>query len=306
MLVQGNGAPPIAVGFDPGLSLERGIPPLRLPALPQGDGTTRRGFDLAFGERSTAEPADAMLPLFGEPAIGDLDLDGTPDVVMAGGNPNAAASLAGGGRIPFLALLAAWSGANGRMLPGLPAVLEDLPVFAGQAIADINGDDYPEVLIGTGGYFVHAVDACGREPSDANNQWPKFTNGWITSAPAVGDVDGDRRLEVVVGTREGYLYAWHTPAEDTGVVQWESSHHDNQNTGNFALPLGQGVALRQKPPLDCSAPPTFSPRFEPGGGCDCSTSPAPASTLGWLLALAGGITLSARRLRRERHTRSNG
>ena len=91
-------------------------------------------------------------------------------------------------------------------------VLEDFTFFNSQAIADLNGDDYPEVLTGSGGYFLHAFDGCGREPRG----FPKFTGQWITPTPAVGDLDGDGTLEVAVGTRDGWLYVWHTEAKPTG------------------------------------------------------------------------------------------
>src|SRR6185503_10556903 len=125
-------------------------------------------------------------------------------------------SLAGGG-IPKHAqfLAAAWSGATGKMFDGMPFPGEDFQFLVMPSVADISGDDYPEVILGTGVYYVHAVDACGREPKG----WPKFTDGWTTSAAAIGDIDGDGSLEVVETTREGYMFAWHTKGTSNGVVQ---------------------------------------------------------------------------------------
>jgi len=115
-------------------------------------------------------------------------------------------------------------------------------------------------VLGTGGYFVHAVDACGCEAAN----WPKFTDGWIISTAAVGDIDGDHRLEIVTGTRDGNLFAWHTSGKDTGVIQWESFHHDNANTGNYGVMLDQGVLEGAGQPIDCAT--------------DCAMTPAPSST----------------------------
>ena len=72
----------------------------------------------------------------------------------------------------------------------------------------MDGDGRAEVLAGSSGYRLHAVGEAGREPAG----WPKQTGGWLLAAPAVGDVDGDRRLEVVAVTREGWLFVWNTPA----------------------------------------------------------------------------------------------
>jgi MYXO-CTERM domain-containing protein len=74
----------------------------------------------------------------------------------------------------------------------------------------------------------------------------------MTASAAVGDVNGDHSLEVVEATRDGFIYAWTTKGTDTGVISWESFHHDNQNTGNYLNKLDQGVLEKAKTPIDCS------------------------------------------------------
>jgi len=177
-------------------------------------------------------------------------------------------------------------------------LLEDYTFLTSMAIADIGGpsgapDGYPEVIEGDGAYFVHAVDACGRETPG----WPKFTNGWDTGTPAVGDIDGDKSLEVVTTTREGWLFAWHTSGTTSGVVQWESFHHDNANTGNYATKLDQGVLEAAATPIDCSVPPpTTGPSYEPGGCATTSTGPSSSG----LLAIGGAFLAGALARRRKR------
>jgi MYXO-CTERM domain-containing protein len=191
-----------------------------------------------------------------------------------------------------------WSGKTGKMLPGSPVVLEDFTFLSNHAIADVSGDEYPEVITGSAGYFVHAADACGREAPG----WPKFTNGWIASTAAVGDIDGDadKGLEVVTGTRDGYLFAWHTRGKSSGPIQWESYHHDNANTGNYAVPLGQGTTQRASAPIDCSDPVPPETEHLDAGGCGCRTTPSRVPS-GALAATGLALALAvARRRRRAR------
>jgi hypothetical protein len=187
------------------------------------------------------------------------------------------------------------------MMPGSPIVLEDYTFFMSMAVADIGGpngepDDYPEVILGTGSYFVHAVDACGRETPG----WPKFTDGWLIATPAVGDITGDsaHSLEVVATTREGWLYAWQTKGREEGVVQWESFHHDNANTGNYNAKLDQGVTERAAKPIDCSVPAQESSPVYAAGGC--AVAPATRAGERGMLAWGLGVLLAvARTLRRK-------
>jgi MYXO-CTERM domain-containing protein len=240
-----------------------------------------------------------MLPLFGHPSLADIDQDGTLDVIAQGSSLNLAINLqAGSGNSSLVGehLAAVWSGKTGAMLPGSPFVLEDYSFFNSQAVADLDGDDYPEVIVGSAGYFLHAFNGCGEEPEG----WPKFTGQWIIPTAAVGDLDGDKKLEVVTGTRSGWLYAWHTEGRTDGIIEWESYHHDNRNTGNADEPLEQGDPNRKaSEPLTaeiCMAaqagPP---PLLDPSGGCACrlgerAPRPSDSQPWGWLgLALAFGL-----------------
>ena len=53
---------------------------------------------------------------------------------------------------------------------------------------------------------------------------------------------GDGTREIAVGTRNGWLYAWHTEGKLDGRVDWASYHHDDHNTRNLATPIGFGSA----------------------------------------------------------------
>ncbi len=300
-VVHGNASPPLIVPGDPGAQPKLNAYPPNL--LPQRTDTAQNGLDpsSAFGPLTTAQQPNTMLPLFSNPALGDMDQDGVPDVLASGGSLNLAIALqsatAGSGEN----LVAMWSGKTGAMLPAAPVVIEDFTFFNSSAVADITGDGYPEAIIGSGGYYVHAVDACGREAPG----FPKFTGQWIISTPVVADLDGDGTLEVAVGTRSGWIYAWHTNAPATNVVEWESFHHDNRNTGNYDVALEQGGEPTAKEPLTealCMAVPPAGDEpedFYATGGCACALADEGRTPrhLGFAGFFALGLALVARRRR---------
>ena len=90
------------------------------------------------------------------------------------------------------------------MIPSFPRRMEDVTLMAAPVAADVDGDGIEEILLGSGGYLLHAFKKAGGEAEG----FPKFTGGWIFSPPAVGDLDGDSEPELVSVTREGYLFAW--------------------------------------------------------------------------------------------------
>ncbi len=327
-VMHGNATLPLILPADPGPQpIIDETPPNALPQRPDPNdpAQTLIGVDPAaiFGPLSKAKRPNTMLPLFAQPSMGDIDQDGTPDVIASGGSLTLAESLQSKSNISTEGtnLLSIWSGKTGAMLPASPMVLEDFTFFNSQAVADLDNDDYPEVITGSGGYFVHAFDGCGVEPAT----WPKFTGQWIISTPAVGDVDGDHKLEVVVATRNGWLYAWHTEGKDDGIIEWESFHHDNHNSGDLDVKLAQGtIGKKAARPLTvdtCMASATTSSssstssgsssstssstsssgapgKVEAAGGCGCSTPGLPLGD-GSAAALVGVGLLAARRRRRR-------
>ncbi len=310
----GNATLPVLLPADPGVqsALSTTVPNAQ-PQRPDSSDPSKTiiGLDAAaiFGPLSKAPTPNTMFPLFAQPSLGDVDQDGVPDVVTSGGSLNLAINLQSTGGDSSLSgdhLLAIWSGKTGSMLPAAPMVLEDYTFFNSQAIADLNGDNYPEVITGSGGYYVHAFDGCGREPKG----FPKFTGQWVIPTVAVGDIDGDKKLEIITGTRNGWIYAWHTDGSSEGIVEWESFHHDNRNTGNLDVPLDQGKKLKADKPLTvevCEAKPpvVVEPpnKLEPSGGCLCSLgSTAPA--WGGVASLAALGLLGLRRRSRKDMTRA--
>ena len=123
--------------------------------------------------------------------------------------------------------VSAWNASDGRMLASFPVVLNDAALFTTPGAADIDGDGSQEVLVGSAGSDLHAVNAAGKEPAG----WPKFTAGCSTVTPAVADFDGDGSREVAAGTREGWLFVWKTASSSGDKADWPQYGHDAWNTG---------------------------------------------------------------------------
>jgi hypothetical protein len=301
----GNGSSPLIMPLDPGKQNNlNDVPPNIIPDWVDPDtGETKHGLQPTgrFGSLTKATGPDIMFPLFANPSLGDIDQDGTLDVIASGSSLTLAQSLVGNSAESGQQLVAVWSGKTAGMLPAAPFLLEDYSFFNSHAVADLNGDDYPEILVASGGYFLHAFDGCGREPEG----WPKFTGQWMTGTPAVGDLDGDGKLETAIGSRSGWLYVWHTDGDVDGAIQWPSFHHDNRNTGNYDTPLSYGDNSRKPAsPLTeemCIVVEDLPIDLKPSGGCGCEIVGQQREDTPWA-ALLGSLLAAgfvARRRRRD-------
>lgn len=237
MVGEGTPSTPVAADFDSDGADEAVVNSgIGLPVIYDGDGTAIRLLSpLALGLfNGTFELL--MGTLNSNYAVADLKGNGRLAIISGGIGAFFALQVGlSGYRIPADHLIAAWWADSGMMLPHWPNYLEDVQLTNAHAVADINGDGKPEVITGSGGHYVHAYDFRGEEPEG----WPKFTGGWITAAPSVGDMDGDGYLEVAATTREGYLFVWRTDGPADGNIQWSSFAHDQRNTGNYSTPLSQ-------------------------------------------------------------------
>jgi hypothetical protein len=226
-----------------------------------------------YGARSDAKNATDFT-MVASPAAGDLDDDGTVDLVEGGAGIDALLAFASGGtRHDFEHHVLAWDSRSGAFKRGFPRVIEDWQFFHSPALADVDGDGKIDVLAPSAGYFIHGWNVDGVEAKG----FPKFTGGWNAATPAVGDLDGDGKLEVVAVTRNGWLYAWRTDGKSRGRIDWPSFHHDNANSGNLGVALDEGV------------------RAAPSAGCGVDGRP---NDVIWVLAAALATIYTGTRRRR--------
>src|SRR5438477_216401 len=102
---------------------------------------------------------------------------------------------------------------TGTFLPGFPALMNDLQFFNTPIIADITGDGRADVITSSAMYDVRAYGLGGTVPSG----WPKFTGGWSVVTPAVGDFNGDGKMDLSLITRAGELFVWKTDGAACGA-----------------------------------------------------------------------------------------
>lgn len=267
-----------------------------------------------FGPLTDSADSPAYI-LMNNGAMGYIDPDGGLDFVKGTAGFDFAIAFAGGGtRGYFDHQLSGWDTDTTSMLEGFPRVMDDWQFFNTPTIVDINNDTDPEVLIGSGGYFVHAFNYKGEEPEG----WPKQTGGWIIASVAVGDFDGDQLFEVAVTTRSGWLFAWETPGKVQSLFEWNGYGGSPHNTNNYELgatpyKIWTGEVEPPKPEPDPDPPAvggdegpepqpepapegTDEPAPTPGdtdeGGCTSGSSGLP---LGWLAALLALALVGRRR-----------
>ena len=147
---------------------------------------------------------------------------------------------------------------------------DDINFFVNPVIADLDADGSNEVIAGSGGYLLHANNIDLDEPDG----WPKFTQNWATSSVVVGDVDGDRVLDVTSVTQEGNLFAWRTRGAscngDRPAADWHRFHHDPHNTGFYGADAVPPRLVRDLHVFTTDDPDRFEFQFTaPGDDEDC-------------------------------------
>jgi|GEM_PF-922468 len=84
-------------------------------------------------------------------------------------------------------------------------------VWSSPAIADLNGDSYLEIVVGSDDGCIYCLNATG------SLLWKYQTGNRIRSSPAVADLNDDGCLEVVVGSDDDYIYCLNA----TGNLLWK-------------------------------------------------------------------------------------
>lgn len=156
------------------------------------------------------------------PSIGDITGDGHPNIVVAARDKR----------------LYAWH-TNGQLVSGFPMtpqdhfgqVLDPYDFGTSFILADYTGDGKMEIFL-RHAWEIVIVDGTGQQLTANNNgSKPVFgTDGPLWNNPAVGDLNGDGHLELVV--QNSKLTVWDLPSSST-LADWPMFKHDAARSGTL-------------------------------------------------------------------------
>jgi WD40 repeat protein len=152
--------------------------------------------------------------LWSSPAIGDLNGDGKKEIVVGSNKINLQYMIQGNALInnpTNSGRIIAVSG-KGKEVTGFPAELDlgTLITYSSPVLADLNGDRSLEIIFGSVD-GLYCLDAKG----ESVKGFPIKTDGSLAgSFIAVGDLEGNGKLEIVAGGRDGRLYVWNSDGSD--------------------------------------------------------------------------------------------
>ena len=189
----------------------------------------------------------------GGPVVADLDLDGMPEIilgdmlakdvmVMTGGQTVLWTAETGGGirgsvavgnldaddelEVVALAedgLLYGWNH-DGSDMTGFPIQIIDGRLISTPVLEDIDQDGTLEILISAsnGRLYVRNADGSAKWNASVGDIVDSFGSQSLNSSPAVGDLDNDEDLEIVVGGYDTCMHAF----DHTGTALWKTCTGD--------------------------------------------------------------------------------
>lgn len=158
------------------------------------------------------------------PAAGDINSDGFPEIVVAGGSKIYAFN------------------SGGSLLSDFPIDLErfDLagPISSAPILADLDNDHNPDIVTGLPGGGIYAFNY----KTDRVGGFPLASSFGIEKISAISDLDNDGDADLVSIEKSGYISAWDIAADFNLVdVPWSMSGGNVQNNSYLDDGFGKPV-----------------------------------------------------------------
>jgi WD40 repeat protein len=151
------------------------------------------------------------------PVLGDINNDGFLEIVLAYQDRVYAYSFNGTVLDYFLVTVIHPGGATD--------LIESSPI-----LGDVDGDGYPDIIIGTTDNRVLAYNKDGRMVDG----FPLTVNGAILSTPILLNMDKDVDAELLVASDDGFINGWDLPGEyKNESFPWVMYGHDAGHTNYF-------------------------------------------------------------------------
>ena len=167
--------------------------------------------------------------MWSSPAVGDIDGDGRPEVVVGGGNFYNRSD----GHKVF-----AWHVDDGSSLAGWPVATSG-STMPSPALGDLTGNGIPEVVVSSADGWVRAYNPNG-SLHWATRLWafsPQQGGGPVAS-PIIADMNGDGRNDVGAGNNFAYFVLNGVNGGIMSVVDAYQSHESAAAVGDFGAGVG--------------------------------------------------------------------
>jgi hypothetical protein len=199
----------------------------------EGKGKAVYAFDKDGNQLWKAETGGYM---FSSPALGDIDGDGNLDVAIWSQDGN----------------LYAFDGRSGSPLPGWPVKAKDGWGYTyttqgnSPVLADYDGDGQADVFLGLGWEVIIIKSDGSFITNDGNHDndpaHPSFYTSYsVGGSPAIGDIDGDNFLDIVIGSAvndpsQGRIYVWETE-KTLSSLPWPMLRQNASHNGVYPKDL---------------------------------------------------------------------
>jgi len=183
----GHPSSPVIADIDPAYS--------GLEIIVAGQDEKVRAFH-SDGTQISGWPKTTSSYVVASPAVGDIDGDGTLEVVVGSidGKIYAWHSDSNKGHTDSLG--------NVGSVQGWPRI--GVGTVSSAALVDLDNDKKLEVVFGLDNKeYVLRYDGTDMPG------WPRTADSGTNASPSIADFDGDRKPEIVTVSRMGYLYIWH-------------------------------------------------------------------------------------------------